>query len=829
MIDPLTLLARGGSVIGDHSPLLQALKRHYADRQIAAGRRTWPSPQVMGWNTWLQDNWHIASAQASDPPLLLNRLAEHAVWQQIIRTHPQSRAEQPLWNLAATAERARGAWQTALLWQVDWKAPGSVDARLFRAWAEQFLKQMQADHRLETARLADYLADHRDNWRPEAPILWYAPDPPAPQARALLDALADDGIPVHIQAPDEAADARTEPQARTYETTDEQWLAAAQWARERLTARPKQHLAILYPASPPPELFRALRETLQPGALLDPDDARLPAPPAALDRVPIIRTALDALRILINPPADPADPVHTRLPDNPYVHINQTPNARQHLDTAPEKARMSQWMIHFNAALKALAWPGDELNAAEQRAMNAFHDLQHDLSGLNLAADMLTATEALEVLTRLAGERGQPAIASESLHISGVCDADGLHFDAVWFGDLSEDNWPPAPAPEPFLPLVAQHKARLPGVDDAAQLARAERLQAALAAHCDELILSYAETADGAPSASSVLFPDRPTRPAPEPVTPYHTQPLLAELERLADWQGLPLPKNNTKARGGSGLVQTQAYCPALAYATYRLGADEPERPVPGLDAAERGSLVHAALAYLWKDLGDSSALGWPAKRLDEAIDAACKTANTEAVREHRLSAAFGALQQNWLRDLIREWLEVEREREQPFRVLHTERRVPLKLGGIELNFTIDRIDELDDTGQLALLDYKTGELPSLAEWFAERLSAPQMPLYALTQNKPVGLLGFAKVRRGDCSVRGITLSAEAQTFSKLVPLEKTKYTDIAERDALLAAWQADLNALMEEFRAGRAGVDPQATGQCRACDFSGVCRIAQR
>ena len=68
--------------------------------------------------------------------------------------------------------------------------------------------------------------------------------------------------------------------------------------------------------------------------------------------------------------------------------------------------------------------------------------------------------------------------------------------------------------------------------------------------------------------------------------------------------------------------------------------------------------------------------------------------------------------------------------RRAPFRVRAVEQESVVTLGPLTFNVRIDRIDELAD-GTIAIIDYKTGERATSADWFGERLRDAQVPLYA--------------------------------------------------------------------------------------------------
>ena len=63
----------------------------------------------------------------------------------------------------------------------------------------------------------------------------------------------------------------------------------------------------------------------------------------------------------------------------------------------------------------------------------------------------------------------------------------------------------------------------------------------------------------------------------------------------------LPPINADEAQRGGARLLELQAACPFRAQAELRLGARALEEPGVGVDAAERGDLIHRALAVLWQ------------------------------------------------------------------------------------------------------------------------------------------------------------------------------------------------------------------------------------
>jgi RecB family exonuclease len=262
--------------------------------------------------------------------------------------------------------------------------------------------------------------------------------------------------------------------------------------------------------------------------------------------------------------------------------------------------------------------------------------------------------------------------------------------------------------------------------------------------------------------------------------------------------------------RGGTRVFADQAACPFRAFAHWRLGAAGLETPEAGLDAAQRGQLLHALMKHLWGVLGGSSSLQ---QDLAPAIE---KSADL-AVKELGLEGRFAELERARLARLAAEWLEIEKRRA-PFEVVATEKPVAFQVAGIEFNGRIDRMDKVK--GGHALIDYKTSRAPSPKHWEPPRPDDPQMPLYAVTAEEEIAAVAFAKLRPGDMKYMGFSKDDKAIEGVKRAKAWKP----------LLRAWRDEADALGGAFAAGEALVDPKRGLQtCRHCDLHTLCRVFEK
>jgi hypothetical protein len=133
------------------------------------------------------------------------------------------------------------------------------------------------------------------------------------------------------------------------------------------------------------------------------------------------------------------------------------------------------------------------------------------------------------------------------------------------------------------------------------------------------------------------------------------------------------------------------------------LGAASLDHPQEGLDARDRGILVHAALAELWSELTTQQRLiSMPQDPLASVIAAAVDRALARLRR--RRASSFGTrfleLERARLIGLLEEWLQIERQRSD-FTVAVREEAAVVNVAGLVLSLQLDRVDHLSAGGDL--------------------------------------------------------------------------------------------------------------------------------
>lgn len=894
-------LIAGTEVITPNKRLARRLVALYDGAQRMDGRKVWPGAVAMLWEAWLRTLWQdLIAGSGRTFPRLLPPAASAYLWERVVNADGL-----PLMDRAGAAARAAEAWHLMHAWGTgseSWQAwrddHSTEDTAAFARWAEAYRLELARRDCIDSASLADAVAaaaTEESDWIGRDVCLAGFIEM-TPQQQRVLEAFGRAGMRiVHCHSVGDSA----RPPTRAHPATPrEEIVAALTWAAGVLQAQPDAQVAVVIEdlAARRGEVMALAQVILDPGAMLPgaaatarPFDlslgeplATLPLPAAALA---VIGLASDGLPMgeaaaLLRSPYLPAGPegvgwVHRSPIEHRWLEAGckvidfdvaidalievDGDLARRWIEARrqaplPSSATPREWVDRWRAWLERCGWPGDRgFESAAWQARQAWEELLTGFAELATVAPRLSRDVAWSTLRRIAQDTlFAPASPPAPIAILGVLEAAGLPFDAIWVAGLTAERWPPAPAPNPFLPVAWQRERGVPRSSPARELAYAQTLTAVLARGAPEVVMSSARRDGDTPLLPSALLLPWPERRVPKPATSYSAQiASTSALEALDDTMIPPLPPQSD-TRGGAYLIGQFADCPFQAVADSRLNADPWPMPLEGLSAMERGTLIHAALAHFWRETRDQASLLQltPESLSARVAEAALRArAALTAQRWQQVAPAVVAGESMRLMRTLTAWLAHERDRP-AFVVEAVEAKATLAIGGLRLQMRLDRVDTLADGG-IAIIDYKGGRADRPGRWFdAQRPRAPQLGLYALARRAmapETAVRAVAYVQLRPDTIGAIGLAADVTAWPGLTAVAQLRgaaagtgatssMTDpapasppaFADWSAVEAWWQVHLGAVAGAYAAGHAGVAPRDPATCGRCGRQLLCRIGR-
>ncbi|MDE1175393.1 MAG: PD-(D/E)XK nuclease family protein [Edaphobacter sp.] len=874
-------LDRGATVITANQRTARTLRRAFDHRQRTKGLLSWTSPTILAWDSWMETLWRTALLEGHTTALLLNGLQEHTIWCSIIEAD-KTRGD-VLRSVDGLAELAAEAWRLVAQYEASSlmkQAASSLDTRTYLRWAAAFDRRCKAQDWLSKALIEQQLheAVQSGSVAPPFEVLLVGFDDITPARRRLLKEVTSAGAQV-IEVPvGPLADGRLQVECSN---DQDEILAVARWARNRLIEEPSCRLAVISPSleSRRSSIDRCFRHILSPH--LEEITASNETAPyefsigSRLSDTPLVRVAMEILRwlsgplplerisallvsplfampegdaearsifdafnlrrakLLLRPEGTIAWMIATArrnkkrpLPATLLLTLSRLEEAQERYEIEDKLRSFADWATTIRSLLTDAQWghlgTEDSIEFQTRKRWESCLDELASLDFREVEANFSTALHSLEriVRTTIFTQESREA----PVQILGPLEAAGAQFDAIWFLGAGDITWPTKRSGNALLPWTLQAQLGMPGdnvADDRRNLAVATRI----CASAPQVIFSYAaETEAGRQRLSPLLASLSLTIASVDSFSPEDAPEMQARLEPFFDTMPLPrLPERTIQ--GGAEILRMQAACGFRAFAEKRLLSSELRSVVLGMDAGERGTIVHEALESFWKKVGSQAALkALASSQLNVAITESVEESIQRALQSTRSvwDAAYVQVQRERLQTLLANWMEIERVRSD-FEVLVSEKQFDdVKIGPLQLTVRVDRVDATE-AGSV-IIDYKTGSaMPS--QWMGDRPDAPQLPLYAvlssmLQPDMPPIDLAFANIHAGGDAVfdgyTGKTTRSGWRPNKKRPPIEEQ-----------LEGWKTVLTGLAESFDRGEAHVDPKQYPQtCKHCSQRTLCRL---
>lgn len=854
----------GATVITANRRLARFIENSFSQNQLESGKQIWNKVDILPWANWLERFYYDLSSDISTK--LLDSAQEQFVWERIIE---RSSYGEPLGQVTPTARLVAKAWQISHDWTISDDASfrqGNEEAEAFQEWAVLFNQFCSEKGFIDRARLPAYLTNQIES-KAEMSLsgeIWLAGfDELLPSQGILFEALQSKGCSIErLQIETSQGEVTVHPCADYLTEVD----SVARWARNLLEEKPDQNIAIILPdpARYRDAIIRRFDEAFSPSSLLATSTPKSSiynfSFGSPLLDYPLVRTAHlllnlnrgkisleDAGVLLRSPFVGEGDQEQVargeldrklRQQGEVRFSLKRLQNLSRafcplfserigsliHLsDSFPKRALPGEWVGFFKQFLECSGWPGERsMNSEEFQTVEAWQAVLSNFSKLDRIDSSMDQHSALKKLFQFSAETlFQPQTEKVPIQILGPLEAAGEQFDALWLMGCHDGIWPPPARPNPFIPIPIQRKHAVPHSTALREHEYTKLLTSRLFASAKEVRVSYPQLdGDEALRPSPFLKGLRESCFHKSEEGLFDRLPGQAEIENIDDRFGIPL-SDNGKVAGGVGIFKAQSACPFQAYARYRLAARQLDEAEEGLNALERGSLVHAILEKFWRELKTEKTMR---SMSDERKSKVIRKVVCEALEAfmHRnsilYSEGFKANEQARHEALLFDWLKEEEKRAE---FVKTEVEVPLdiQVGRLKMEVKIDRIDHYPD-GSVAVVDYKTGRC-SPNDWLEERPDEPQLPLYGLYSGETCSSLLFGQVKKGEMGFKGIGSQPETGIKMNLLSAE--------EWDAQQQLWREAVDTLAAEISAGLASVTPKdRQSSCRYCDLGAFCRVRE-
>ncbi|MBK2125605.1 PD-(D/E)XK nuclease family protein [Fangia hongkongensis] len=477
--------------------------------------------------------------------------------------------------------------------------------------------------------------------------------------------------------------------------------------------------------------------------------------------------------------------------------------------------------------IKVIAWPGEMvLDSTEYQAVNKFYLAINNLMkfermALNLSyRDWVYRLQALVQATVFQTESNLKA----KIHILGVLESSEIAFDRLYVIRMSDANWPSLTPANPFLPIGFQREHNMPHSSSEKELEFAESVTKRLLNQSKDVRFSYAMLSQKMLQLPSPLLSEIAVEQKEIELNNSLVSIVLKECKnKLSSLDA----EEKTSLKGGSSVLKNMAECPYRAQLVHRLCI----KPFPSykkqLDSLEKGVLIHYVLESVFRVIKDASTL----KSLNEGeLDALIREHVDSALLVHQAYLLFvpdfmREVERKRLIELVRNWLQYEKLREVDFEVVALEKRVDVKIFGVNLSLRVDRVDRLV-TGHTVVIDYKTSKKFELKRLLDTPVTEPQLPLYAVFEDADAIAVALVNAAKVEFKALSNTSSWISENVPKAFP-RGVRHDLAKELEAfsdLKAHWRGNFESLMQAFASGDDMLKPSAH-TCRYCDFGRICR----
>lgn len=451
----------------------------------------------------------------------------------------------------------------------------------------------------------------------------------------------------------------------------------------------------------------------------------------------------------------------------------------------PTSNKLVEQLKYFEKILSTLKYADFQSSSINIQLLKSLSDAFTETANLQDIHPETSLTKALSLLQKTITDHTFQfkTTTTTQIQILGMLESSGQEFDAIWVMQSNSNILPPPAKPNSILPINIQTKYDMPRSSNRHELKYAQIILNRLAKSTPILNYSYSLSEKDNKLSASKLIAN--IKMGTQKIALPEFIASNIKLESLVDDSGAAI-ETPTKLKKAVLFLKAQAICPLAAYAQFRLGADYQPTPQDDYSPMVRGNIIHKILELIYsKHAGNN-------KLINSIVE--------KVIKQHATNKKIGAkkteLEIIRVQKIISDWFENVEAKRTSFSCYKTEANITTELAGFTINLIIDRIDKIND--QLLLIDYKTSSTINTKGWLNDRLTEPQLPLYAITIDNVCGI-AFAQTLVKNSAIKD--LSSQAILANK-----KTK-TNHEQWQAHQKTWQDKLEILAAEIKSGKANL----------------------
>lgn len=599
---------------------------------------------------------------SSQIKILLNQWQREVIFKSIIKSQNDL-------NSDAVYNKVEQAWVLANDYNLnysDWGDYPQIESQLFVKWSEQYNQYLNDNNYIDSSAKLDLLINSMDSHVIKLLSIQYIDlygfDDLTPKQISLFEKLKQFGVETKKIDNVVATDAIKPYQLSIYSTLDEEYYAAASYAKQ-CYAQDYDKIGIVVPslALHRKKLIKSFEELLPDRQVWNISGGN------PLIEEPVIKSAILWLELIVNQKMSLSDAKYL-LRSNYYLKYTEgektTParvnsaidylfdelecsgfkeisltelliKLRTFNSTLSEvldrtikhnnlsisnnnlepRKLASSWAQIFSEVLYSIAWPGgcneqylearkNNINSAEFQAITQFNSCLSRLHELDKIKGSIKSSDCLLLIKNLLQNTPyQIQTDQNKIDIFGMLEGAGINYNSLWLFNFTSDVWPTAPDPNPFIPIDIQKKHELPQSTAEREFEYASRLTKRYLTSSRDVIVSYNKY-DGDKENHLSLLLESYNKIAFEsktaiPQSNYTLEENRQFIKYIKDFKAPEITKTHITA--GVKALGLQAMCPYRAFAEVRLNAGKKYKLDIGPAAWLRGQVIHKSLELIFK------------------------------------------------------------------------------------------------------------------------------------------------------------------------------------------------------------------------------------